>query len=246
MSEKSSSSPPQSKPSSRSRAAVVLLLLIVGFAGYGVFERSRLLAAQQREQEAIKYFTESNGATIEADSKDWRILFVPDQPDAAKRVGTVTIAHQGVGPEYTQKVVEQLGAFDYCGEVFISNGPLEKVGRDGRPAPQKGPKIDPSKLETLNVKVVREKFPKLVIHDPADAPKAEKAATAEPAHGEGRENPHGDQSSKDETNEKPSEAKEKAEAGKKPASQEADPKKEEEPKKEEPAKSPEATEKKDP
>lgn len=157
------------KSSARSLLAIVVLVAIAGFAGYGLFERSRLMAAQANEKKAIAFIREIKGATMESDSKDWRQLFVPDSPDMAVRVGTVTVPIMGEGPDYTKKVVEQLRTFDMCELLYLADAPMISTHSGGmgggKPKPKEEEKDDGPKqpLEMLEVAEVRREFPKLKI-----------------------------------------------------------------------------------
>lgn len=231
----SSSAAPAPAPSTRSRLALVLLLVILALFGYGFYERNRLIAAQQREQDAIKTIAEIQGNVIEADEQDWRWIFVPDQPDTAKRIGIVYVPHKGPGPGYTEKVAGVLGAFENCTEVFLAAVPGERKGRSmGGPPPAASKEEAPKKdLESLDLEALKSQFPKIKFNPGAqagseeetqskpDAAKEEKTEAEKP----GKEDP---------ASEKPAE---KEPAKEEPAQEEptADPPANEEPKPDAPA-----------
>lgn len=168
MSEKPAAGAPP-KSSARPLLSIVVLVLIAGFVGYGFYERTRLIAAQEQEKKAIAVIREIKGATMESDAKDWRQFFVPDQQEAAIRIGTVTVPIMGEGPDYTKKVVDQLRTFDMCEQLYLADGPLEHAergGAGGAPAPKaevKEEDVPAPALELLEVAVIRKEFPQLKI-----------------------------------------------------------------------------------
>jgi hypothetical protein len=178
MSSKPVADSPAAKPSALSKLAIPILILIVCFFGYGFYERTRLIAMQKQEQEAIKSIMAIKGNTMNSDTKDWRVVFVPDQPDTAVRVGTIYFPHEGEGPEYTQKLVDLLNTCDMCEVLFISDGPFVRKGGGGMfggPPPKKEEEVKPKQdLQLLDVAVIRQKFPKLQIHGEEVLAKARK------------------------------------------------------------------------
>ncbi len=181
-------------PSVRSKLAIPVLILILAFFGYGLFERSRLIAAQQREKDATKLIMDTiKGNTMSSEVKDWRVMFVPDQPDTAVRVGTIYFPHEGEGPDYTKKVVDLLKTCEKCELVFITEGPFVRKSGGGMfgGAPSKEEKAPEAKkeLELLDLEVIRKEFPKLEIQNAdivtkasnrkSQAPEGEKEASKE-------------------------------------------------------------------
>jgi hypothetical protein len=175
------------KSSARSMLAIVVLVAIVAFVGYGFFERSRLLTAQELEKKSIAIVKEIKGVTMESDLKDWRQLFVPDQPEMAVRVGTVTVPIMGEGPDYTQKVVGLLQPLDLCEQLYLADVPVERDPNSGGKAMGKPkPKVEVKKddgpkgpIELLDVAVIRKEFPNLkVIGEETAAKNAEEKMKA--------------------------------------------------------------------
>lgn len=168
-------------PSKRSKLALPLLILILAFFGYGFFERTRLIAAQEREKEATKVIMETiKGNTMSSEAKDWRVMFVPDQPDTAVRVGTIYFPHEGAGPNYTQKVVDLLRTCEKCELVFITEGPFVRKGGGGMfgGAPPKEEKPQEKKeMELLDIEVIRKEFPNLQIQNADIIEKAKDSKT---------------------------------------------------------------------
>jgi hypothetical protein len=162
MSEAPAANSVQVKPRARSRVAILLLLLILAFVGYGVFERFQLAAAQENEQRAVEVVRSLKGMTVESSSDDWRIVFVPDSPHLAKRVGGLFIPNEGNGPGYTDKVMEQLRIFGRCEELNISSGPLSG-GMSSGPARKRILKPGETPPELLDIAAIKKEFPHLKV-----------------------------------------------------------------------------------
>lgn len=162
MSEPSVVQASPAKPRARSRAALFLLVLVVAFVGYGVYERFQLVAAQEAEKKAVEEVRSLKGMTVESSSDDWRVVFVPDSPQLAKRVGGVFIPHEGVGPGYTDKVLDLLRIFGRCEDLNISSGPLSG-GMSSGPAKKRILKPGETPPELLDVVAIKKAFPNLKI-----------------------------------------------------------------------------------
>ena len=150
------------KPRARSGGALLLLVLVLAFVGYGVYERFQLVAAQEAEKKAVEEVRSLNGMTVESSSDDWRVVFVPDSPQLAKRVGGVFIPHEGVGPGYTDKVLNLLRIFGRCEDLSISSGPLSG-GMSSGPAKKRILKPGETPPELLDVVAIKKAFPNLKI-----------------------------------------------------------------------------------
>jgi hypothetical protein len=170
-----SSTPPRARSTFRSRIAIGLLVLIVGFIGYGFFERSRLFAEVKNERKAVEAIRDLKGMAIESAVQDWRVIFVNDQPQIAMRVGGVYIPNEGAGPGYTDKVLEQLRALGGCKEIIISAGPVSGAMRMG-PTPKRVLKSGEIPPETLDLAAIRKEFPHLKVSGEEHLIRAEQAA----------------------------------------------------------------------
>lgn len=162
MSDAKSASAPRAKSPARARISFLLLLLIIAFVSYGIFERSRLVAATESETKAIEVVRALNGMTVESNSQDWRVIFVPDSPQLAKRVGGIYVPSEGKGPGYTDKVIEQLRVFGMCDQIQISKGPVSGAMRMGA---VKKHVLKPGETppELLDIAAIRKEFPNLQV-----------------------------------------------------------------------------------
>lgn len=154
------SSPPKSN--ARSKIALLLLLLVAAVIGYGVFERVRLLAAVQNERIAAQALRDLKGMPVESSVQDWRVVFVPDQPQLAMRIGGIYVANEGNPPDYTKKLIEMLRAFECCKDLTISDGPLSGAMRMG-PSTKRVLQPGETPPELLDLAAIRAEFPHLTI-----------------------------------------------------------------------------------
>lgn len=162
MSEAKLAPAPPVKSSARSRFALLILLLIFAFIGYGIYERIRLHADLENEKKAVEAVRSLQGMTVESNSQDWRVVFVPDQPQLAKRVGGIYIPYEGKGPGYTNQVAEVLRALGMCEELNVSDGPVSGGMRMG-PAPKRVLKPGEIPPEKLDLDALRKEFPRLKV-----------------------------------------------------------------------------------
>jgi hypothetical protein len=153
---------PRKKFPARTRIALLLLLLILGLVVYGVYERFNLVAAQKNEAKASEAIRALHGMTVESNSQDWRILFVPDSPDLAKRVGGIYVPSEGTAPGYTDKVIEQLRVFEMCEQIQISQGAVSGAMRMGS-VKKRVLKPGETPPELLDIARIRKEFPRLTV-----------------------------------------------------------------------------------
>lgn len=197
MSEASAVNSPSAKPRARSRMAIFVLFLMIGLIAFGGFERFRLVAAKENEQKAVEVVRSLKGMTVESSTDDWRIVFVPDCPETAKRVGGVFIPHEAYEQGYTEKVIEQLRIFGRCEDLNISSGPLSG-GMSSGPAKKRILKPGETPPEMLDIAAIKREFPHLKVTGEqylvpgweyaAEAP-AKEDAPAKKAPGEAGESP---------------------------------------------------------
>jgi hypothetical protein len=178
---------PAAKSSARGRIAVLLLVLILGFIGYGIFERLRLMAAVENERKAVQTLRSLQGMPIESAMQDWRVIFVPDRPEIAMRVGGVYVSKEGAPPEYTKQIAGILRVFELCKEMNISAGPVSGGLRMG-PAPKRVLKPGEIPPEMLDLSVIRTEFPHLKVNGEEYLIRTEDAAV-ESAPGETKQDP---------------------------------------------------------
>jgi hypothetical protein len=126
--------PRPAQPGLRSRISMVLLVIILLFFGYGIFERTRLVADLAKERAAVESLTALGGKTMEADTQDWRALFSPDRPEQGVRVGYVELPEVGPAPGYSQKVTEILQQLTFCQQVRVQQDPPKKVEKKKEPS----------------------------------------------------------------------------------------------------------------